>query len=565
MRKSGVGAAGDAFLDLWTDRLFDALQGRLRIVLLLLAALLVVLPGQSSLPVTDRDEARFAQASKQMVETGDLIDIRLQEAPRWKKPAGIYWLQAASASVVGGAEAPIWAYRLPSALAALAAALAMLWAAVPFVERQAAGLAALMLATCVLFAAEANIAKTDAALMLTGVLTLGALGHLFLGAGGIGAALVLWIALAAAILLKGPIIPFIAVLSVAGFWIAKRPGLGVLRIWWGVPLMALLVLPWLIAIWQISNGAFFAESLGKDLAGKLAEGQEKHWGPPGLYALLVWGTFWPWAALIPLAAAWLWRQRREAWLILLASWVVPFWIVVEIVPTKLPHYVLPLYPGLAMALAAWVLAGEAPLGRLWRRVSAGLVAVPCLALGLALIALPIVIEGRLIAGALPLVLAAVALAFLAARAALAGKARAQVMASALSAVCLYPAILGLSLPALQTVFPSPRIAEAAAQWRPCAAGPLISAGYREPSLVFLTETRTQLAAPSVVAERLSEPGALLLIEERWWPLIAPSLPDGRPELIPRAELSYFNYNRGKTETATLYTSDDPRWDACANR
>ena len=71
-----------------------------RAVLLVgLLALIVILPGIAAMPVTDRDEARFAQASKQMLETGDLIDIRFQDQPRWKKPVGIYWLQAASAKV----------------------------------------------------------------------------------------------------------------------------------------------------------------------------------------------------------------------------------------------------------------------------------------------------------------------------------------------------------------------------------------------------------------------------------------------------------------------------------
>ncbi|MEM8699705.1 MAG: hypothetical protein AAGF44_11065, partial [Pseudomonadota bacterium] len=65
-----------------------------------------------------------------------------------------------------------------------------------------------------------------------------------------------------------------------------------------------------------------------------------------------------------------------------------------------------------------------------------------------------------------------------------------------------------------------------------------------------------------VAALLSDPGALFLIEPRWWPLIEPHLSGPRPDLIARAEFRYFNYNRGKTETAILYTSDDPRWLPC---
>src|SRR5207248_3868320 len=56
---------------------------------------LPILPGFFAIPPVDRDEARFAQATKQMLETGDYVDIRFQDEVRYKKPVGIYWLQAA--------------------------------------------------------------------------------------------------------------------------------------------------------------------------------------------------------------------------------------------------------------------------------------------------------------------------------------------------------------------------------------------------------------------------------------------------------------------------------------
>ena len=91
-------------------------------IALMLFALVCFLPGFNSIPPVDRDEARFAQATKQMMETGDFIDIRFQEGTRYKKPVGIYWLQALSAEATGmGAKAPIWAYRIPSLAGALLA------------------------------------------------------------------------------------------------------------------------------------------------------------------------------------------------------------------------------------------------------------------------------------------------------------------------------------------------------------------------------------------------------------------------------------------------------------
>lgn len=527
-------------------------------------ALFTILPGISAMPVTDRDEARFAQASKQMLETGDLIDIRFQDQPRWKKPVGIYWLQAASASLLdGGSEADIWAYRVPSALAALLGILLTIWATRPVIGPRGAVLAGAMLGTCLLLAGEANIAKTDAALMASAIAVLGGMTHLLLGSGGILAVVAFWLGISAAILLKGPIVPGIAILTFAWIWVMQRarPAFARFRPLPGLALTILLVAPWLVAIWQISDGAFFAEALGRDMGAKLTSGQEKHWGPPGLYSLLVWGTFWPWAALLPLAAMALWARRREPWLILLAGWVLPFWVILELVPTKLPHYVLPLYPALAIALAAWL---TGPLGdppRWACRLNAGLVAVPGGLLILALLVLPVVLESRLIWVILPLLgIASVAL-WLAAKSALNHRPLAQVGASILAAAMLYPSVLQFGLPSLTTAFASPRMADLAAQYAPCASGPLYSIGYREPSLVFLTETATDLTGPaSAIPALKNDPGAMVLIENRWRDVLG----DSFPEAVVRADITYFNYNRGKYETADLVTQDDPRWDACAN-
>ena len=94
---------------------------------LLAAALVFVsaLPGLIFLPPLDRDESRFAQATAQMLETGDFVNIRYQSEPRDKKPVGIHWLQAASVSAVSSVEQrQIWAYRIPSLLGAMLAAAA---------------------------------------------------------------------------------------------------------------------------------------------------------------------------------------------------------------------------------------------------------------------------------------------------------------------------------------------------------------------------------------------------------------------------------------------------------
>src|SRR5437660_4996292 len=86
--------------------------------------LLLYLPGIAAIPPLDRDEARFVQATRQMLETGDFLRIRFQDEARNKKPAGIYWLQAVAVGAFSSpAATAIWPYRLPSLLGGTAAVL----------------------------------------------------------------------------------------------------------------------------------------------------------------------------------------------------------------------------------------------------------------------------------------------------------------------------------------------------------------------------------------------------------------------------------------------------------
>ena len=94
------------------DRLASGGRGY---ILLFFLTFFTALPGVFTMPALDRDESRFAQASKQMLETGDYIMIRYQDGMRNKKPAGIHWLQAGSTALFSSPEAKqIWSYRIPS-------------------------------------------------------------------------------------------------------------------------------------------------------------------------------------------------------------------------------------------------------------------------------------------------------------------------------------------------------------------------------------------------------------------------------------------------------------------
>ena len=105
--------------------------------------------------------------------------------------------------------------------------------------------------------------------------------------------------------------------------------------------MCLLILPWFVAILGKAGEQFIAGSVGEDMISKIFSGQESHGAPPGYYFLLFWVTFWPGAALAAMAAQTVWASRQEKGARFLLAWIIPGWVVFELVMTKLPHYVLP--------------------------------------------------------------------------------------------------------------------------------------------------------------------------------------------------------------------------------
>src|ERR1700722_3428980 len=222
---------------------------------LALCGFLFFLPGFFNIPPIDRDEARFAQATKQMVESGDFVDIRFQDEVRYKKPVGIYWLQAAvveTAATLGlpRAQLRIWLYRVPSLIGAIGAVLLTYWTALAFVTRRAATFAALMICSCVVLSGEARLAKTDAMLLLTVIAAMGALARVYLSwQRGEDPAhppwtwpAIFWTALACGVLLKGPLILMFAGLTVLTLAILDRDAawLWRLRPVWGLTWMLVL-------------------------------------------------------------------------------------------------------------------------------------------------------------------------------------------------------------------------------------------------------------------------------------------------------------------------------------
>jgi 4-amino-4-deoxy-L-arabinose transferase-like glycosyltransferase len=486
------------------------------LLVLLLVTFISILPGFFSIPPTDRDESRFAQATKQMIETGDYVDIRFQDEVRYKKPVGIYWLQAgvvktAQALGVPHALSTIWLYRIPSLIGAIAAVMLTYWAALAFVSRRAAVLAGLMMASCFLLSVEGRIAKTDAALLATIVAAMGAMGRLYLPeqrqrmdtrASWLLPA-IFWTAIAGGIMLKGPVIVMFAGLTALTLAIVDRSArwLLALRPLLGLVWLVLLVLPWFLAIIERSGDSFFSESIGRDLLSKIGSGQESHGAPPGYYLLLFWVTFFPGAMLTAPAVPAIWAARREPGAKFLLAWVLPSWIVLEIVVTKLPHYVLPIYPAIAILLAGFVDARTLSLKRWLTNGTIWWFLVPLIGSIAGLTILFIV--GRQF-GLLvwPVVGGAVVMGLLAWRLYEADGAEHSLLRATGAALLLSMAMFGLVVPSLTPVFPSMALARLLNE-SGCSEPLVASSGYHEPSLVFLAGTTTRLTDAAGAADVLA--------------------------------------------------------------
>jgi 4-amino-4-deoxy-L-arabinose transferase-like glycosyltransferase len=485
------------------------------IAFLILCGLLLFLPGFFNIPPIDRDEARFAQATKQMVETGDFVDIRFQDEVRYKKPVGIYWLQSAAVEIASGlglprAQVRIWLYRVPSLIGAVGAVLLTYWTALAFVTRRGAILAALLICSSVLLGVEARLAKTDAMLLLSVVAAMGALARVYLSwQRGEDPAhpswtwpAIFWTALAGGILLKGPLIVMFVVLTIATLAIFDRSAtwLWRLRPVWGLMWLLVLVLPWFIAIFWRAGDTFFANSIGGDMLSKLGA-QESHGAPPGVYLLLFWVTFWPGAPLAVMAAPAVWRARREPGAQFLLAWLIPSWIVFELVLTKLPHYVLPLYPAIAILTIgalerrvlsrSWLMSGAA-----WWFVIPALTSVIAVVGAVTLTRQPVFLAWPFVAAALIFGLFAWWLYD-------DNRAERSLLNAVVAAMFLAMAIYGVVLPALTPLFPTPEIARALRNVV-CVGPKAAAAGFQEPSLVFMTGTSTLLTDGSGAADFLGQ-------------------------------------------------------------
>jgi 4-amino-4-deoxy-L-arabinose transferase-like glycosyltransferase len=315
-----------------------------------LLALISYLVGNERVGLWDRDEPRYAQTSRQMLQSGDWVVPRLYDNVRKAKPIFIYWCQATSMSIFGDTAA---AARLPSAVAMT---LTLVLLAMTIVGRRGFW-TMLILGSSLLVFWAAKSALTDSVLLL--FITISQLCLYAIWRGNRSWTIVITMAIAIGLggLTKGPIvlaIPLTTLLALRALRVQKtqlaKSHLSFAKILIGFIVVAAIVGPWLYLVEKRCPG-FITDAFHKEIIDRSTNPQEGHSGPPGYYLLTIWAMFFPWSLLLPATLITAWRNRRLPQVRFALAAVIGPWIMLELVRTKLPHYLLPAYPFLAFLTA----------------------------------------------------------------------------------------------------------------------------------------------------------------------------------------------------------------------
>jgi len=325
--------------------------------------------------------------------------------------------------------------------------------------------------------------------------------------------------------------------------------------------MLLIVLPWMVAIGIETQGRFFAQAIGDDMLGKVGQGDEKHWGPPGFYLVTFFVAAFPAAFLVMLGLRSAWARRREPVTRFLLAWVVPTWLVFEAVATKLPHYTMPTYPALMMLGAIWAMDPLRTEPRPWLRWAAKLsVSTVAFGIGIVALAVPWFVTGHEPLGALLALPCAALLVWLVWREMdRAHWARAAAL-GVVAAIPLYTSIMQFTFPRIEALWIAPRLEAVLAREAPGLNPANFGiTGHAEPSTLFHIGGDLRLLRRGEDAARFlaEDPARIVAVGNRAqddFTREAASL-GLRAEQI--GEVSGFNYTRGRPITLRLFRNTTP--------
>ena len=338
---------------------------------------LTTMSGLGSTSLSEPDEPRFAEATRQMFLRGDFLTPYFNGAPRFEKPILFYWMQAPAFAILGPTET---AARLPAALCTLGVLLLTFGIGERLFNLRAAYVGALILATTFRFAVWSRQGLTDVPVLLFMVAALSWWAKL-VPVGTVPtkkAQLLPWIAIGLGALTKGPV-GVLPLVVIGSYVIVTRRWHLVRQLWIvpGVLLAAAIVLPWYAWMAWLHGRAFLDFALGYEVVARYGSTIFPSF-PRGFfwYFLIYPGDAAPWTLFIIAAIGWtLWRLRSfdlstRLAVTFLLTWFFAVLIVFSTAKFKVTHYILPAYPA-ASLLAGFLLdrlfapTSDAPKS-LWR-------------------------------------------------------------------------------------------------------------------------------------------------------------------------------------------------------
>jgi 4-amino-4-deoxy-L-arabinose transferase-like glycosyltransferase len=337
------------------------------VLLLLLVCYLQFFHQLGGLGLVGPDEPRYAQVAREMAASEDFVTPRLHGEPWFEKPILYYWMAAAAFKVMGVSEL---AARLPSAVSGLLGVLAVFLVGRHWVSTRCGLMASLILASSPMYFSFARGASTD--MVLTSALTISLACIYFAWFGErpeIAAKAVpgnrssawtygIYVSLALAVLAKGPVGAVLAGLSTALFVLATRRWDLLKRLLQPGPVLSGLAvaLPWYWLCYRANGWPFIQEFLINHNVARFATDRYQHPQSFWFFIPVVFAGFLPWVFQI-LAPAWQWLRRqwrvpkRDLQLALFGAWALLPILFFSLSRSKLPGYVLPVFPALALLAA----------------------------------------------------------------------------------------------------------------------------------------------------------------------------------------------------------------------
>ncbi|TAK50215.1 MAG: glycosyl transferase [Xanthobacteraceae bacterium] len=540
------------------------------VLLLTIAALIFFLPGFFAIPPLDREESDIAQITKQMIENDNYVDLRFQNQNRQSESVASHWLQAAAVHAVAATGLPrtsvrIFPYRMPSLIGGIGAVLATYWAALAFAGRRGAVLAGLMLCASILLGIEARLARPDAMMLLMVTAALGAMARAYFewqrgdertpARGSVAS--VFWLALTGGLVIGGPLMLMYVVLPVAVLAVLDRSVTWVRRLYPALGMLWLVIVTatWALAILVQGGGlGLMLGTLGGDVWSRMALLPMFQGGPPGTQFVMFFALFWPGAALAGLAAPAVWRARHQPGAQFLLAWLVPAWLVAELLLPKLPHLVLPLLPAVAIMIAGtverqalaegtWVSRGA-----MWWFVVPAVISVAAVVASIVFTRQPAFAAWPFAAGAMIFGLVAWGLYDL-------SRAERSLLNAIAASLLIGITVFGILMPTLTPLFPSVELSRALRNMK-CDKPMAAAVGYQEPSLVFMSGTSTLLTDASGAADFLQQGQCrFALVEGRYERAFAQ-----RAEAIGllyavTARVEGYNYIHGRQISVAIFSSD----------